>query len=94
MGTKGTGSLEKSDLDSTKFWCEYPIPFLRYYYATFPDEDPKNSAPNNDNAGDVGTGDKDGESAAGDGGTCQEEDQMLKSDVHSDFTHVRLGGAL
>ena len=36
MGVDGTGSLEKSDLDSTKFWMAYPSPFLKYYYQTFP----------------------------------------------------------
>ena len=41
MGVDGSGSLEKSDLESTKFWCSYPMPFLRHYYDTFPEEDPK-----------------------------------------------------
>ena len=39
MGTDGTGSLERSDLESTKFWCGYPTPFLDYYYKTFPGEE-------------------------------------------------------
>ena len=39
MGTDGTGSLERSDLESTKFWCGYPTPFLDYYYKTFPEEE-------------------------------------------------------
>ena len=39
MVTDGTGSLERSDLESTKFWCGYPTPFLDYYYKTFPEEE-------------------------------------------------------
>ena len=31
MGVDGTGSLEKSDIESTKFWLEYPSPFLGFY---------------------------------------------------------------
>ena len=38
MGTDGTGSLERSDLESTKFWCGYPTPFLEHYYKTLPEE--------------------------------------------------------
>jgi hypothetical protein len=36
MGIDGTGSHEKSDLASTKFWIEYPVPFLNFFFDTFP----------------------------------------------------------
>ena len=36
MGVDGTGSLEKSNIESTKIWIEYPSPFLRFFYQTFP----------------------------------------------------------
>jgi len=36
MGIDGTGSYEQSDLASTMYWIEYPLPFLRFYYDTFP----------------------------------------------------------
>ena len=37
MGIDGTGSHEKSDLASTMYWIDYPLPFLRFYYNTFPE---------------------------------------------------------
>ncbi len=36
MGIDGTGSHEESDLASTMYWIDYPLPFLRFYYDTFP----------------------------------------------------------
>ena len=36
MGIDGTGSHEESDLASTLYWIDYPLPFLRFYYDTFP----------------------------------------------------------
>jgi hypothetical protein len=36
MGIDGTGSHEESDLASTMYWIDYPLPFLRFYYNTFP----------------------------------------------------------
>jgi hypothetical protein len=35
MGIDGTGSHEQSDLASTMYWIDYPLPFLRFYYDTF-----------------------------------------------------------
>ena len=35
MGIDCTGSHEESDLASTMYWIDYPLPFLRYY-DTFP----------------------------------------------------------
>jgi hypothetical protein len=36
MGIDGTGSHEASDLASTMYWIDYPMPFLSFYYDTFP----------------------------------------------------------
>ena len=36
MGIDGTGSHEESDLTSTMYWIDYQLPFLRFYYNTFP----------------------------------------------------------
>ena len=36
MGIDGTGSHEESDLASTMYWIDYPMPFLSFYYDTFP----------------------------------------------------------
>ena len=36
MGIDCTGSHEESDLASTMYWIDYPLPFLRFYYDTFP----------------------------------------------------------
>ena len=36
MGIDGTGSHEESDLASTMYWIGYPMPFLRFFYDTFP----------------------------------------------------------
>jgi hypothetical protein len=36
MGIDGTGSHEQSDLASTMYWIDYPMPFLSFYYDTFP----------------------------------------------------------
>ena len=36
MGIDGTGSHEHSDLASTMYWIGYPMPFLRFFYDTFP----------------------------------------------------------
>ena len=85
MGVDGTGSLEKSDLESTKFWCSYPMPFLRHYYETFPEEDLKHVEPAVDETGDGGCDDR------ADGGS--QGDKALKPDVLPDFPHIRLGVA-
>ena len=36
MGIDCTGSHEESDLASTMYWIDYPMPFLSFYYDTFP----------------------------------------------------------
>ena len=40
MGTTGTGSTEHGDSSGGVFWMPYPDPFLKYYYATFPEQMP------------------------------------------------------
>ena len=32
-------SIEPVQLEQTQFYLLYPLPFLEYYYATFPEED-------------------------------------------------------
>jgi hypothetical protein len=36
MGIDTTGSHEQGDLASTMYWIDYPLPFLLFYYDTFP----------------------------------------------------------
>ncbi len=36
MGIDSTGSHKNSDLASTMYWIDYPMPFLRFFYDTFP----------------------------------------------------------
>jgi len=36
MGPTGTGRLEEGDANGEIFWIKYPLPFLQYFYATFP----------------------------------------------------------
>ena len=36
MGIDCTGSHEESDLASTMYWIDYQMPFLSFYYDTFP----------------------------------------------------------
>eukprot|EP00966_Prymnesium_polylepis_P258025 5960184-Prymnesium_polylepis.1 len=43
MGERGTGSLEHGDSSGEKFWVHTPEPFLKYYYATFPEKLAKTS---------------------------------------------------
>ena len=40
MGEAGTGSLEKGDASGETFWIAYPMPYLEFYYKTFPLELP------------------------------------------------------
>ena len=90
MGVDGTGSLEKSDIESTKFWVEYPLPFLRFYYATFPEEDPKHVQAADGGGGVVVDGGRGGSGSDRDGAVV---DVALNPDVLADFPHVRLGRA-
>jgi hypothetical protein len=79
MGVDGTGSLEKSNIESTKFWIEYPAPFLRVFYSTFPED--KETTQTND-AGVAGHGVDASE---------QQSEAVRPADVHPDFPNVRLG---
>ena len=38
MGETGTGSLEPGVASGEVFWMRYPLPFLTYFYDTFPDK--------------------------------------------------------
>ena len=77
MGTDGTGSLERSDLESTKFWCGYPTPFLDYYYKTFPQEEADAPAP----------------APPGSGGSGEAQTAIDTSDSNSEFPKLRIGKA-
>jgi hypothetical protein len=39
MGIDCTGSHENSDLASTMYWIDYQMPFLSFFYDTFPTVD-------------------------------------------------------
>ena len=77
MGTDGTGSLERSDLESTKFWCGYPAPFLEHYYKTFPEEAADAPAP----------------APPGSGGSGEAQTAINPSDSSSAFPKLRNGTA-
>eukprot|EP00966_Prymnesium_polylepis_P295594 6826469-Prymnesium_polylepis.1 len=44
MGPNGTGSLEHGDSSGELFWMNYPLPFLPFYYNTFPEEKPSEAS--------------------------------------------------
>jgi len=77
MGTDGTGSLERSDLESTKFWCGYPTPFLEHYFKTFPEEEADAPAP----------------APPGSGGSGEAQTAIDTSDSNSAFPKLRNGKA-
>ena len=70
----GTGSHENSDLASTMYWIDYPMPFLRFFYDTFPAVD----------GGSAGAAVvvEPAEPAVSDGGAS--------SDVHPEFPSLRM----
>jgi hypothetical protein len=76
MGINGTGSHENSGLASTMYWIDYPMPFLRFFYDTFPTVDGGSAGAavvvEPDRAGGNGVND-----SASDGGAS--------SDVHPEF---------
>ena len=77
MGIDGTGSHENSDLASTMYWIDYPMPFLRFFYDTFP-------AVDGGSAGAAVVVDPD--CAGGNGVNDSASDGGASSDVHPNFT--------
>lgn len=79
MGELGEGSLEHGDASGEIFWMPYPLPFLKYFYDSFPELMPK---PKGESAV---------EAAALAGESVAVKKEVSKPDVHPDFPHLRLG---
>ena len=77
MGEAGEGSLEHGDASGEIFWMSYPMPFLKYFYDTFPELMLKP---------------KGAESAVviADDSHAEEKVDGVKPDVHPDFPNIRL----
>ena len=82
MGALGTGSLEHGDASGEIFWMPYPMPFLEYYYATYPDEKPE-AAPER-------TGLRKAKEIVE---IADDSPAKFSPDVHPDFPNLRLGMA-
>jgi hypothetical protein len=91
MGIDGTGSHEKSDLASTMYWIDYPLPFLRFYYNTFPgvDDDLAGAAEVASLARAGGNGVN---GSASDG--CASSATVTHTDVHPEFQSLRIPSAV
>jgi hypothetical protein len=91
MGIDGTGSHEKSDLASTMYWIDYPLPFLRFYYNTFPgvDDDLAGAAEVASLARAGGNGVN---GSASDG--CASSATVTHTDVHPEFPSLRIPSAV
>ena len=85
MGIDGTGSHEHSDLASTMYWIGYPIPFLRFFYDTFPAVDGASAG-----AAVV----VEPERAGGNGVNDSASDGGASSDVHPKFPSLRMPSAV
>jgi len=81
MGIDGTGSHEHSDLASTMYWIGYPMPFLRFFYDTFPAVDGASAG-----AAVV----VEPERAGGNGVNDSASDGGASSDVHPKFPSLRM----
>jgi hypothetical protein len=80
MGPNGTGSLEHGDASGELFWMPYPLPFLPFYYNTFPEEkpaDPSAPKPAVPEVTDLTSPAK----------------PVSMPDVHPDFPHLRLSNS-
>jgi len=85
MGIDGTGSHEHSDLASTMYWIDYPMPFLRFFYDTFPAVD----------GGSAGAAVVvEPERARGNGVNESASDGGASSDVHPEFPSLRMPSAV
>jgi hypothetical protein len=91
MGIDGTGSHEESDLASTMYWIDYPMPFLSFYYDTFPAVD------------DILAGSAEVASLARAGGNgfndsasngCASSATVSHTDVHPEFPSLRIPSAV
>ena len=87
MGPEGTGSLELGDASGEIFHMEYPQPFLKYYYNTFPDETPRPKGKEASVPATVGMRTQDGSSSS------DVKSSDLKADMHPDFPNLRLSMA-
>ena len=85
MGIDGTGSHEHSDLASTMYWIGYPMPFLRFFYDTFPAVDDASAG-----AAVV----VEPERSGGNGVNDSASDGGASSDVHPDLKSLRMPSAV
>ena len=85
MGIDCTGSHENSDLASTMYWIGYPMPFLRFFYDTFPAVDGASAG-----AAVV----VEPERAGGNGVNDSASDGGASSDVHPKFPSLRMPSAV
>jgi hypothetical protein len=85
MGIDGTGSHEQSDLASTMYWIDYPLPFHRFYYDTFPAVDD-----GLDGAAEVASLAR----AGGARDDCVSSAKVTHTDVHPEFPSLRIPGLI
>jgi hypothetical protein len=91
MGIDGTGSHEASDLASTMYWIDYPMPFLSFYYDTFPavDDILAGAAEVASLARARGNGFNDSASNG-----CASSATVSHTDVHPEFPSLRIPSAV
>eukprot|EP00966_Prymnesium_polylepis_P058617 1357552-Prymnesium_polylepis.1 len=77
MGPNGTGSLEHGDASGELFWMDYPLPFLPFYYNTFPEENQSAPKPAVPEVTDLTSPTK----------------PVSMPDIHPDFPHLRLSNS-
>lgn len=77
MGTDGSGGM-----NSDKFWMRYPLPFLDFYYATFPDELQKPPVIHMEGEGDGHP--RDGNAAEGQHVREMMEEELMGKDIAAD----------
>ena len=87
MGIDCTGSHEESDLASTMYWIDYPLPFLRFYYNTFPAVD-DGLAGTAEVASLARAGRNGFNDSASDG--CASSATVPHTDVHPEFPSLRI----
>ena len=91
MGIDGTGRHEESDLASTMYWIDYPMPFLSFYYDTFPAVD-DGLAGAAEVASLASSGRNGFNDSASDG--CASSATVPHTDVHPEFPSLRIPSAV
>ncbi len=90
MGIDCTDSHEESDLASTIYWIDYQVPFLRFYYDTFPAVN-DGLARSAEVASLACTGGNGVNDTASDGSVSS--DTVTHTDVHPEFPSLRIPSA-